>query len=172
MIEMVGARIAAVFNQQFAIAHRTVMVGGSVEPLYLPATGIQPALVVYTRDYPASALHEAAHWCLAGARRRRRRDYGYSYSPGPRDPAQRRAFFAAELDVQALEAVFASAADVRFVISADDFEAPACELDAFAQRVRQRAAAYAHAFVHERGPTERAARFCAALAAERRGPGD
>src|SRR5262249_47350411 len=112
MSDIAAARIAAVFNRQFARSHRTVMVGGSVEPLYLPARGIEPALVTYTRDYPASALHEAAHWCLAGPSRRKLRDYGYWYVPGPRNPAQRRAFFAAEVDVQALEAEFARVAGV------------------------------------------------------------
>jgi hypothetical protein len=160
MTDVAAAQIAAIFDRQFADRHRTVMVGGAVEPLYLPSRGIDPALVVFTRDYPASALHEAAHWCLAGADRRQRRDYGYWYVPGPRDPERRRAFFAAELDVQALEAVFASAAGVKFVVSADDFDAPPCELEAFARRVHARSAAFGC------GLPERAARFHAALAAE------
>jgi elongation factor P hydroxylase len=133
-------RISAVFNALFADTHRTLMCGGGEEPWYEPPTDQRLGRVVYTRDYPASALHEAAHWCLAGAKRRAQKDYGYWYLPGPRDAQQRSRFFAAELPVQALEAVFAAAAGVRFVISADDFAAPACELDAFAARVRQRIA--------------------------------
>jgi elongation factor P hydroxylase len=160
MTDAVAARIAAVFNREFSISHRTVMVGGSVEPLYVPSSGNEPARVAFTRDYPASALHEAAHWCLAGPSRRQRRDYGYWYVPGPREPEQRRAFFAAELDVQALEAEFARVAGVTFVISADDFAAPANELDAFAERVAVRSAAY------RKHLPERAARMRAALAAE------
>jgi len=160
MSEIAAARIAAVFNRQFARSHRTVMVGGSVEPLYLPVRGIEPALVTYTRDYPASALHEAAHWCLAGRSRRQLRDYGYWYVPGPRSPTQRRAFFAAEIDVQALEAEFARVAGVKFVVSADDFGAPAQELDAFRQCVNLRSAAF------RRYLPARAERLRAALAAE------
>ena len=158
MNEMAAARIAAVFNRQFANSYRTVMVGGNVEPLYLPGRGIEPALVAYTRDYPASALHEAAHWCLAGPSRRQRRDYGYWYVPGPRSPEQRHAFFAAELDVQALEAEFARVAGVKFVVSADDFDAPAHELDAFVLRVYERSA------IFRRQLPERAAQMRGALA--------
>lgn len=160
MTDVQAVRIAAVFNREFAGSHRTVMVGGGVEPLYLPARGVEPALVVFTRDYPASALHEAAHWCIAGAMRRQQRDYGYWYVPGPRDPDRRRAFFAAELDVQALEAEFARVAGVEFVVSADDFDAPPAELEAFALRVGVRSAAYRCVI------PERAAAFRAALAAE------
>jgi elongation factor P hydroxylase len=167
MTEPDAVRIAAVFNRQFALGHRTVMIGGGAEPLYVPATPEQPARVVYTRDYPASALHEAAHWCLAGAKRRRLRDYGYWYSPGPRSPEQRRAFFAVELDVQAVEAVFAAVAGVRFVVSADDFAAPLEELEQFTAMVEQRRA------LRGGGPLpERARRFRQALAAEFRGCGD
>jgi elongation factor P hydroxylase len=160
MNEMAAARIAAVFNRQFADSYRTVMVGGSVEPLYLPVRGSEPALVAYTRDYPASALHEAAHWCLAGPSRRQRRDYGYWYVPGPRNAEQRRAFFAAELDVQALEAEFARVAGVKFVVSADDFDAPVRELEAFVRSVCERSA------VLRRQLPRRAAQMRAALAAE------
>ena len=149
-------RIAVLFDATFA-AHRTVMRGGGTEPLYRPGRGDAPALVVYTRDYPASALHEAAHWCLAGARRRQLTDYGYWYVPGPRDSAQRRAFFAAECEVQALEAVFANAAGVAFVVSADDFTAPHAELEEFARRVARRTAELATARLPPRAQQFRAA---------------
>lgn len=164
MIDAQAERIAAVFNLEFAVSHRTRMVGGGAEPLYIPATQTRPALVVFTRDYPASALHEAAHWCLVGSRRRQQRDYGYWYVPGPRDAQQRRAFFAAELDVQALEAIFAAVAGVRFVVSADDFDAPPDELGQFAADVQQRAAKRTRGLL-----PARAERFVAALKAEFRG---
>ncbi len=96
----------------------------------------RPAQIVFTHDYPASALHEAAHWCLAGPLRRTQRDYGYWYVPGPRNPVQREAFFRAEADVQALEAIFARTCGVRFVVSADDFDASPEELERFEARRR------------------------------------
>jgi elongation factor P hydroxylase len=156
-----AARIAATFNRVFGESHQTRMVGGGAEPLYEPATACAPARIVFTRDYPASALHEAAHWCLAGASRRAQHDYGYWYSPGPRDVRERTAFFATECDVQAVEALFAEVCGVRFVISADDFAAPHAELEAFERRVRERIAVRrAH------GLPSRAVRFREALAAE------
>ena len=113
MTDPVAVRIAQTFNDAFLVSHHTLMRGGAAEPLYEPAVGFRPAQIVFTYDYPASALHEAAHWCLAGAERRLRRDYGYWYVPGPRDPLQRATFFRAEADVQALEAVFARTCGVR-----------------------------------------------------------
>jgi elongation factor P hydroxylase len=160
MTDRRAARIAATFTRIFGDSHRTQMVGGGPEPLYEPATDERPARIVFTQDYPASALHEAAHWCLAGATRRAQRDYGYGYSPGPRDALARAEFFATECDVQALEALFAEVCGVRFVISADDFAAPHAELEAFEARVRERIETRRHKL------PERAVLLRAALAAE------
>ena len=161
MTDAAAIRIAATFNRLFGPSHRVTMVGGGAEPLYEPETPAHPARVVFTYDYPASALHEAAHWCIAGAARRRLRDYGYSYAPGPRESIARSVFFASECDVQAVEALLAEACDVRFVISADDFAAPQAELDDFERRVRER---IEHRRVH--GLPRRAERLRAALRAE------
>ena len=138
MTDSTASRIAQVFNRTFYSTHGVVMEGGGTEPLYEPAKGTRPARITHTYDYPASALHEAAHWCIAGAARRQRRDYGYWYVPGPRECARRAAFFAAEASVQALEAVFALSSGVRFVVSADDFAATPDELEHFACIVGQR----------------------------------
>jgi len=161
MTDPVAARIAKVFNREFSGSHRTLLQGGACEPSYEPAVGTQPARIVHTLDYPASALHEVAHWCLAGRRRRQLRDYGYWYVPGPRDAQQRAAFFSAEADAQALEAVLAAACGVRFVVSADDFAAAPDELEGFARVVAERIAA------RRRGPLPpRAATFMLALTTE------
>jgi len=161
MTDPTAARIAMAFNRLFLGSHRTLLHGGGTEPLYEPATRGHPARIVHTLDFPASALHEVAHWCLAGRRRRQMRDYGYWYVPGPRDPQQRAAFFSAEAEVQALEAVLASMCGVRFVVSADDFAAAPEELEQFTQVVHARIAA------RRRGPLPpRAAAFMAALAEE------
>jgi elongation factor P hydroxylase len=135
MTDSKASRIARTFNRTFYSTHGILMQGGGAEPLYEPASGARPARIVHTYDYPASALHEAAHWCIAGTARRRQRDYGYWYVPGPRDRQQRAAFFAAEANVQALEAVFARTCGVRFVVSADDFAAGPDELERFARAV-------------------------------------
>jgi elongation factor P hydroxylase len=159
-------RISQVFNGLFAVSARTVMVGGGAEPLYLPATCDQPARLVYTRDYAASALHEAAHWCIAGAARRRRIDYGYPYDAPPRSATQRQRFFRLELRCQALELLFAAAAEQPFRVSIDDLDAPpasAAETGAAEFDTEVRTAAIS---MHGRGLPRRAAQLHDALAAE------
>ncbi len=112
--------IARRFNAAFSRSHGTVLIGGALEPRYLPARGHRPAVIRYTRDYAQSALHELAHWCLAGPRRRTRVDYGYWYLPPPRTPLQQRQFEAVETPVQGLELIMAAATGVRFHVSADN----------------------------------------------------
>lgn len=150
--------IARAFNRSFAKRYATVMVGGADEPVYLPAAGTVPARVFFRADFAASALHEAAHWCIAGTVRRRLIDYGYRYQPPPRDAAARQDFFAAERDVQALERVFARCARVPFQISADDFATSVRERDVFAAAVGARADA-----IVRRGLPLRASIFAGAL---------
>ena len=95
------------------------LLGGASEPLYVPATADTPARLYYREDYAASALHEVAHWCIAGAQRRQLEDFGYHYIEPPRTTAQQRAFFACELRTQALECLFARSAQIEFHVSAD-----------------------------------------------------
>jgi len=126
------AEIARRFNRSVGARHGAVLVGGAAEPLYVPATAARPAQIRYTKDYAQSALHELAHWCIAGAARRALPDYGYWYQPPPRDPAARAEFLAVESRVQGLERLFARAAAVRFHVSLDD---PGSEPGDFANRV-------------------------------------
>ncbi len=123
---------------------RTVCKGGALEPLYRPsADGGGLHVLHYRADYAASALHEIAHWCIAGAQRRTLTDFGYQYVPPPRSPAAQQRFLDAECRTQALEAVFAERAGVSFQVSIDNFPVPdmAAEFDrqrdVFEARVRQ-----------------------------------
>lgn len=143
--------IARRFNQRFA--RDTVLIGGAEEPLYLPRAAGRPAIIRYTHDYPQSALHEVAHWCLAGDARRLLRDYGYWYQPPPRSEPDQSRFFAVESRVQGLELLFALAAGVRFHVSADNpGDDPEGRVGRFAAAVRTEAVArLAH------GPRGRAA---------------
>lgn len=118
-----AADIERLFSACFYDDFRTRLAGDAVEPLYAPAA--QPGddhLVYYRQDYFASALHEIAHWCLAGAERRSQVDYGYWYHEGPRTPAQQLAFERVEARPQALEWVFSSAAGSTFHLSHDNLE--------------------------------------------------
>ena len=131
--------IAGCFNANFRRSHNVQLVGGAKEPLYLAAVGHRPATIRYTRDYERSALHEIAHWCIAGAARCRQMDYGYWYSPPPRTAAAQQAFCAAEVAVQALEKCFSKACGVRFAVSLDNLDAGAEWVVDFAAQVADRA---------------------------------
>jgi len=131
--------IARRFNGAVGRRHDTVLIGGADEPLYKPAAHGRPAEIHYTRDYAQSALHEIAHWCIAGPERRRLLDYGYWYDPPPRVGRAREQFFAVESRVQGLELLFAMAAGVRFHVSVDD---PGSDPGDFEARVRRAARAW------------------------------
>lgn len=115
------------------------LTGGVEEPLYLPAKGRTPARILYTRDYFRSALHEIAHWCIAGARRRRERDYGYWYAPDGRDAAQQRRFLAVEEKPQALELLFCAACGHDFLVSLDNLDGQGAETRTFEEAVLNQA---------------------------------
>jgi len=132
-------QIAGCFNVHEGRTHNVRLIGGAVEPLYLPAGPATPAIIRYTQDYPRSALHELAHWCLAGRERRRQIDYGYWYLPPPRSRVQQAQFMAAEVRVQALECLFARACDLTFRVSVDDFDITTAEEVAFAETVAEKA---------------------------------
>jgi elongation factor P hydroxylase len=118
-----AARLERVFNECFTASWNTRLVGGAEEPLYQPAQDSSGQHVLrYRADYFASALHEVAHWCIAGERRRRLLDFGYWYAPEGRDLSQQRAFEAVECKPQALEWFFSRACGYRFRVSADNLE--------------------------------------------------
>ena len=116
--------IASCFNRLFSATYRTVLVGGAQEPFYQPPAATGLGQLSYREDFAASALHEAAHWCVAGAARRRLPDFGYTYTPPPRTDRDQAAFFAAELTVQTLERQFALACGLPFRPSSDDPDIP------------------------------------------------
>lgn len=130
-----AARIVRLFDRTFVATHNTRLEGGGVEPVYLPAQDNQVHRIVFRADYAASALHECAHWCLAGAARRQLEDYGYWYV-GNRGNADQRQFERAEARPQALEWIFGYAAGHRFRVSVDNFSVTPGALTAFRQAVR------------------------------------
>lgn len=123
--------LIALFNRQFGDAFRTQLFGGAAEPLYQPAMAEHDYHRLYFRaDYPASALHEVAHWCIAGPARRQQLDYGYWYEPDGRDRQRQQQFEAVEARPQALEWLFSRAAGLPFRLSVDNLDA-AAEIDPF-----------------------------------------
>nr|WP_168710930.1 elongation factor P hydroxylase [Ningiella ruwaisensis] len=85
-------------------------------------------------DYASSALHEIAHWCIAGSERRKKIDYGYWYAPDGRDTVQQHQFEKVEVKPQALEAAFASACGLRFRVSVDNLSLNDDERETLVQR--------------------------------------
>ncbi len=113
--------LITLFNRCFEQKFNTVLEGGANEPVYLPQSTVNPKhRVIFRADYFASALHEVAHWCVAGTQRRQQEDYGYWYAPDGRTKAQQAQFERVEVYPQALEWMFSVAAKVPFRVSADN----------------------------------------------------
>jgi elongation factor P hydroxylase len=149
-----------IFNRLFQTSENTILIGGYNEPLYLPSDEASPYhRVIFTRDYFASALHEIAHWCIAGSERRLQIDYGYWYYPEGRNRDQQQLFEQAEVKPQALECLFARAAGSRFFVSQDNLsQQDACINSTFADNVAAQAELYL-----KHGLPERANQFLEAL---------
>ncbi len=110
-----------VFASRFYKRNNTRLLGGFNEPLYQPAQSAGDSHVIcYRDDYFASALHEVAHWCIAGDERRKLLDFGYWYTPDGRTQQQQKAFEDVEYQPQALEWFFAKACGYRFRVSTDN----------------------------------------------------
>lgn len=148
-----------IFNGLFEQNEATILIGGSDEPMYLPADQDNPhSRVIFTRDYFASALHEIAHWCLAGDERRKLVDYGYWYFPEGRTAEQQIMFENAEVKPQALECIFSEAAGSKFIISRDCFsEGHGCA-ETFTKKIAEQVQQFL-----QYGLPERAAKFTEAL---------
>ena len=113
--------LVQVFNDCFLKSESTCLVGGATEPIYQPSLCQgQPHQICYREDYFASALHEVAHWCIAGESRRQLVDFGYWYAPDGRTTQQQSAFENVECKPQALEWFFARACHYPFRVSADN----------------------------------------------------
>lgn len=153
-------QLAFVFHETFEARYQTRIAGGGQEPIYRPIGPDQSHhLIVYTRDYGASALHEIAHWCVAGAQRREQEDYGYWYAPDGRSAEQQAVFERVEVVPQAFEWMFSVASGRAFKVSADNLEAGVGASDAFKASIYRQVQCYC-----EQGLPERAGQYAAALA--------
>lgn len=136
----VAGDLCLLFDQCFADEFSTRLLAGGEEPVYLPADQAHSChRIIFRQDYFASALHEIAHWCVAGNERRRMVDYGYWYAPDGRDLQQQKAFEQVEVNPQALEWVLCQAAAYPFRPSADNLELAAGPSKEFCSALVQRA---------------------------------
>ncbi|MCG8439844.1 MAG: elongation factor P hydroxylase, partial [Pseudomonadales bacterium] len=108
--------------------------------------------------YFRSALHEIAHWCVAGDARRQLEDYGYWYAPDGRNAEQQTQFASVEVLPQAYEALFCAACGHDFRVSLDNLKGDGGDERGFAIRVYERAEA-----LLAEGLSERVQRWCNAL---------
>lgn len=158
-------RLERVFARCFLHTYHTRLRGGGAEPLYQPAADSGELHIIwYREDYFASALHEVAHWCIAGPERRRQPDFGYWYAPEGRGVEQQAAFEAVECEPQALEWYFSEACGYRFRLSADNLDQISGTLQdnsPFAAAVARRARAW-----QSSGLPRRAEQYFCALADE------
>ena len=113
-------------NREVLARYDTVIQGGFEEPLYRAPVDGRPAEIRFTHDFERSALHELAHWCIAGKARRLQDDYGYWYAPDGRDPAQQQLFYRVEVRPQAIEKHFCQALGLPFEVSTDNLDNPGC----------------------------------------------
>lgn len=127
--------ISEAFNRTFSPGYNTYLQGGHDEPFYKAPTESEAGVICYREDYASSALHEVAHWCVAGPERRKLDDYGYWYIPDGRSQVQQVAFESAEVRPQALEWIFSVAVGISFQISADNLLANRLPGEGFANAV-------------------------------------
>lgn len=148
------------FEQCFAQSYNTQLVKGGVEPVYLPASKqCSHHQIVFAHGYYASALHEIAHWCLAGDSRRLLEDFGYWYLPDGRNTEQQKSFEQVEIKPQAIEWAFCIASRKNFNVSADNLNGADADTVSFKNAVYQQVKEYLNV-----GFPERAQQFIEVLA--------
>ena len=151
-----AADLIVLFNATFGLAENTLLVrnasfpfddgpdDNAEEPVYLPEDAECPRnRIVFAHGFFASALHEIAHWCLAGAGRRQFVDYGYWYSPTRGSESQAK-FERVEAKPQAIEWAFSIAAGFPFDVSADNLSGIEIDRAAFRRKVHAELQRFAH----------------------------
>ncbi len=119
--------LISIFNQTFYSSFNTKLELGGDEPIYLPADEkVDYHRIIFARGFYASALHEIAHWCVAGPERRLLEDFGYWYHPDGRSEQVQAEFEKVEVRPQAYEWILSVSAGFPFTVSCDnlngDFE--------------------------------------------------
>lgn len=132
--------LMAIFNETFSRDFNTRLVCGSDEPLYKPADQhCEYHQIIFAHGYFSSALHEIAHWLVAGEQRRLQLDYGYWYEPDGRDQQQQAEFEKVEILPQAIEWAIAASCGFDFEVSSDNLSGIVINRLAFKRKVYQRA---------------------------------
>ncbi len=147
-----------IFNHCFFEKYNTLLVKGLDEPLYLPADETRPHNELYfAHGFFASALHETAHWLIAGEKRRKLVDFGYWYAPDGRSAEQQMLFQSVEVKPQAMEWILSSAAGYRFRVSVDNLNGSESNTDDFKKAVYAQVKTYCEQGLLERAESLRQA---------------
>ena len=147
--------LITLFNQCFELEYNTRLVKGGDEPIYLPADETRPYHAIYfANGFFSSALHECAHWFIAGESRRQQIDFGYWYEPDGRTIEQQRLFQRLEVKPQAIECMLSLACGFRFQVSIDNLNGHEVDTEGFKEAVKQQVHHYT-----EQGLPKRAERF-------------
>lgn len=123
------------FNALFEKSENTILKIGAEEPFYQSSRNSQPAIIFSRENYLSSALHEIAHWCLAGIERRKQDDFGYWYKPEGRSEKEQIEFEQVEIKPQAIEWALSLCCDHQFFYSADNLAQSIEASDEFKQSV-------------------------------------
>lgn len=135
--------LITLFDASLGQRYNTRLIKGGDEPVYLPADETCPYhQIIFAHGYFASALHEIAHWCIAGEKRRLLEDFGYWYLPDGRNQAQQTNFEQVEVKPQAVEWAFCVASNKSFRLSVDNLNGEDTDSTAFTAAVKQQVLDY------------------------------
>lgn len=123
-----SADLIAIFNKCFALKYNTKLFKGDEEPIYMPAhEGVEYNAIYFAHGFFSSALHECAHWLIAGKERRKQIDFDYWYVPEGRNEEEQVLFQQVEVKPQALEWILSVACAHPFRISLDNLSSMSCK---------------------------------------------
>lgn len=132
-----------IFESTFFKSYQTQLVCGGDEPIYLPADEDHRAhRIIFAHGFFASALHEIAHWLVAGAERRLLEDFGYWYEPDGRSAVQQAEFEKVEIVPQAIEWALAVSCGFKFDVSVDNLSGIEIDRLGFKHKVHQQVQHY------------------------------
>lgn len=120
-------QIKVIFEKTFYMDYKVILCYGFNEPYYLASNDRGESEIRCRENFVRSALHEIAHWCVAGSSRRKMDDYGYWYKADGRTNAEQQVFYQVEVLPQAYEKLFCLALDLNFEVSADNLTNPEIE---------------------------------------------
>jgi len=128
-------KLVSIFNKLFVSQENTRLQMGAAEPFYQASKNGNNAVIFAREDYFSSALHEIAHWTIAGKERRQEDDFGYWYESEGRTQQQQLQFEQVEVKPQAIEWLLSLACGQKFHLSADNFFDDNCSGDKQSQNI-------------------------------------